>query len=193
MGDLRWAVRTIGWRAFFAPAAGGSDTEGSSDPGAGRRGLGIAERAVEVSGAYAPNSKDVTPGNNYDEIGLGGFGVDTFALTAAPLPAALPLLRWRSWSNRLWLDARSENYQSAFEPPNTKVEGTPFARPHNPAGVMLALLPPVKPDRTNGQWRPHDCPCVVFAERRRSANRDDLYSDHSTKSPDIAAGALLSK
>jgi hypothetical protein len=57
------------------------------------KGLGftIAAGTIEVFGGYAPNSTDVTPGNNYDEIGPGGFGVGTFALTATPLPAALPL------------------------------------------------------------------------------------------------------
>jgi hypothetical protein len=57
------------------------------------KGLGftIAAGTVDVFGAYAPNSTDVTPGNNYEETGPGGFGVGTFALTATPLPAALPL------------------------------------------------------------------------------------------------------
>jgi len=57
------------------------------------KGLGFtfAAGTIEVFGAYAPNSIDVMPGNNYEEIGPGGFGVGTFALTATPLPAALPL------------------------------------------------------------------------------------------------------
>ena len=57
------------------------------------KGLGftIAAGTVDVFGAYAPNSTNVTPGNNYEETGPGGFGVGTFALTATPLPAALPL------------------------------------------------------------------------------------------------------
>lgn len=45
----------------------------------------------DIFGAYVPNATDVTPGNNYDEFGPTGFGVGTFALTATPLPATLPL------------------------------------------------------------------------------------------------------
>lgn len=57
------------------------------------KGLGftIAAGTVEVFGGYAPNSTDVVSGNNYDEFGPGGFGVGTFALTATPVPGALPL------------------------------------------------------------------------------------------------------
>jgi hypothetical protein len=44
---------------------------------------------------YAPESTDITPGNNYGEI-LGGtdsgFGVGTFSLTAAPAPEPTSLL-----------------------------------------------------------------------------------------------------
>jgi hypothetical protein len=54
-------------------------------------GFTIAAGTIDVFGGYQPNSTDVTPGNNYDETGPGGFGVGTFALTATPLPAALPL------------------------------------------------------------------------------------------------------
>jgi len=39
----------------------------------------------DIFGGYVPNATDVTPGNNYDELGAGGFGVGTFALTT-PLP-----------------------------------------------------------------------------------------------------------
>jgi hypothetical protein len=45
----------------------------------------------DIFSAYVPNATDVTPGNNYDEFGPTGFGVGTFALTATPLPATLPL------------------------------------------------------------------------------------------------------
>jgi hypothetical protein len=45
----------------------------------------------DIFGAFVPNATDVTPGNNYDEFGPTGFGVGTFALTATPLPATLPL------------------------------------------------------------------------------------------------------
>ena len=57
------------------------------------KGLGFTTAAgtIVVFGGYAPNSTDVTPGNNYDQISPDGFGVGTFALTATPLPAALPL------------------------------------------------------------------------------------------------------
>lgn len=57
------------------------------------KGLGftIAAGTIVVFGGYAPNSTDVTPGNNYDQTSPDGFGVGTFALTATPLPAALPL------------------------------------------------------------------------------------------------------
>jgi hypothetical protein len=54
-------------------------------------GFTIAAGTIDVFGGYQPNSTDVTAGNNYDETGPGGFGVGTFALTATPLPAALPL------------------------------------------------------------------------------------------------------
>jgi len=45
----------------------------------------------DIFGAFVPNATDVTAGNNYDEFGPTGFGVGTFALTATPLPATLPL------------------------------------------------------------------------------------------------------
>jgi len=48
---------------------------------------------VNVWSAYAPGSTDITPGNNYSEIGS-GFGVGTFSLTpvaATPEPSTLVL------------------------------------------------------------------------------------------------------
>ena len=45
----------------------------------------------DIFGSFVPNATDVTAGNNYDEFGPTGFGVGTFALTATPLPATLPL------------------------------------------------------------------------------------------------------
>ena len=44
---------------------------------------------ADILSSYAPNSTDITPGNNYDEIlggTAGGFGVGTFSLSAAPAP-----------------------------------------------------------------------------------------------------------
>jgi hypothetical protein len=50
-----------------------------------------AAGTFDIFGAFVPNATDVTAGNDFDEIGATGFGVGTFALTATPLPAALPL------------------------------------------------------------------------------------------------------
>jgi hypothetical protein len=51
----------------------------------------IAAGTIDLFGFFAPNATDVTPGNNYGQTSPDGFGVGTFALTATPLPAALPM------------------------------------------------------------------------------------------------------
>ena len=57
------------------------------------KGLGftIAAGTIDIFSFFAPNSTNVTVGNNFGESAPGGFGVGTFAITATPLPAALPM------------------------------------------------------------------------------------------------------
>jgi hypothetical protein len=81
----------IGTTFSGPPVVTGGSYVSSSDLDTSGLGFTIAGGTIDVFGGYEPNSTDVTPGNNYDEIGPGGFGVGTFALTATPLPAALPL------------------------------------------------------------------------------------------------------
>lgn len=52
-----------------------------------------SDGTYQIFSFYAPNSTDVTPGNNYGEIAPGGFGVGTFALTAAvPEPSTWAMM-----------------------------------------------------------------------------------------------------
>ena len=52
-----------------------------------------SQGTFHIFGFYAPNSTDVTIGNNYGEIAPGGFGVGTFALTAAvPEPSTWAMM-----------------------------------------------------------------------------------------------------
>jgi hypothetical protein len=46
----------------------------------------------DIFSFYEPGSTDVTPGNNFAELGADGFGVGTFAITAVPEPSSLAML-----------------------------------------------------------------------------------------------------
>jgi len=55
-------------------------------------GLGVATASgqlIDIFSFYAPNSTDITPGNNYGEFtsNPGSFGVGTFSATAVPEPS----------------------------------------------------------------------------------------------------------
>jgi hypothetical protein len=78
---------------FTGPPSVASGTSYVSSSNIDPKGIDVTTTAGNflIFGSFAPNSTDVTSGNNYSEDGPTGFGVGTFALTATPRPAALPL------------------------------------------------------------------------------------------------------